>query len=278
MKKSVLFFLLLVLPATASATDLTVTYKLEGGDAKEKTVYWTDQYQLVAFKGGEDQLVDLAKNTVYTIDHAKKRITYFKMDDMANMMGGMAPMMEQAMGMQMPGGKGTMGENLKKNLNKALGDPDSAPLQRLGSLQIAGRTCDNYRVERKGKSMELVEEVCIDPTLKPPGGSSGADKLSAMADGMMSGPLAGIQSSGEKELQAIQGTTLKKQMKTGAKMGIFGKRKQATGEEAILVKEGPVDPSLFKLPEGYQMVNQADEFQREMQEAQEKFDGMMKSK
>src|SRR5262245_2775349 len=111
MKKIFFALFLLLFSPLAIATDLTVTYKVKGGDSDQKTMYWSDQYQLTSEPGAKrDMLVDYEKSTIYTIDHGKKQITYFKMGEMAGMMGSMNQMMGEAMNMKFPGGKGTMGE------------------------------------------------------------------------------------------------------------------------------------------------------------------------
>ncbi len=281
---AILSFLLLLLPTAAGAADLTVTYKVLKGKGKgeEKIMYWSDKYSLTVEKATkQDALTDYDKGIIYIIDHPNKTIEFIKMDEMANMMGSSSGMMGEMMNMDMPGKKrGTVGEEMQKSSNKMLGDPESAQLEKLGVLQIAGRSCDHYQVVRKGKAMAMTEEVCIDTTLHPPMPPiPNAERMMAAAD-EMKGMFEGLQSAGQKELQKIKGTTLKRRYKSGtrgmASVMSFGMGKSETIEEATEVKEGPIDVAIFKMPTGYKMVDKMKAMQEEMQKAQEQMGEMMK--
>src|SRR5262245_56127232 len=103
---------------------------------------------------------------------------------MTGMMSEMNPMMTEMMNRPGPKGKKTMGESLQESATKYLGDPEKAVLQKLGTLTIAGRTCDDYRVERNGKYGQFSEEVCVDPTLAPPHSpNEDAEQMAAAAQG-----------------------------------------------------------------------------------------------
>ncbi len=270
---SVIFLLCLAFPALAA--DLTVTYQLKDGKkvTGEKTIYWTDQFHLEKDTSTKvDVLSDYAKGMVYTIDHGKKQIEVMNYQAMTGMMGGAQQMMGEMM--SRPGMKGdkTMGEGLQRRMNEYLGDPDQAVLQKLGTLTIAGRTCDNYKVERKGKRVEMSEEVCVDPTLVPPKKPTPEiEAMQAAAQGMGE-TLGAFRSAGQKELAALPGLPLRRINTSKAKM-MFGGGKRLMDEEAIAVKEGPVDPAVFQLPAGYKQIDQAQELREQMQEMQKMMGG-----
>ena len=196
-----------------------------------------------------------------------KTIQVMKMADLSGMMGNMGPMMEQMSEMNMPGSKKTMGEHQSEAMSKYFGDPGQSSLEKLGPQQVAGRTCEAYRVQRKGK-WEMIEEVCVDASLVPPGKvSPGQQGMADAAKAMSSGSMETFSSPAQKELQALPGLALKRKTKI---------KGMATEEEAILVKEGPIDAALFKLPEGYKQVDQAAYYQQQMQQMQQQMQQFQK--
>lgn len=273
---TVLFCMLLSLPAFAA--DLTVTYQLkEGKKTKgEKTVYWSEQFQMTKDASTKiDLLSDYGKGTIYTINHGKKQIEVINYKEMTGMMGGAQQMMGEMLAQ--PGMKGdkTMGESLQKKADQFFGDPDKAVLQKLGTLTIAGRSCDNYKVERKGKKFEMSEEVCVDPTIVPPGKPTADMEAMQTAAQEMGGVLGNFQSAGQKELAQLKGLPLRRIDTSKAKV-IFGGGKRLWDEEAITVQEGPIDPSVFTLPTGYKQIDQAKEMREQMEAAQQMMGGMGK--
>lgn len=260
MKKPLLLLLALAMPWPAAATDLTVVYKISGASKGERTQYYSDNYQLTVDKGlKQDTLVDIKQDITYQIDHRSKTIQVMKMSDIAGMMGQVGQMNEQAASMKLKGGK-TLGENQQDNLNKALGDPSAAQLEKLGPQQVAGRTCEAYRVHRRGSYLDMTEEVCIDASLKPPGQlSASQQQMAASAQAMMGGAFGGMTSAAQSELHAMPGLTLKRKITTN---------RVENNEEATSIKEGPIDVALFQLPQGYQQIDQAALYQQQMQDAQ----------
>ncbi|MCE9624301.1 MAG: hypothetical protein K8R69_02430 [Deltaproteobacteria bacterium] len=277
MKRFAAAVLLMGLSLPALATDLTVTYQLKEGKKNkgEKTVYWSEQYQLSSDKLSKiDILTDYTKGTIYTIDHGKKQVESINFKSMSGMMGGMSQMMGEMM--NKPGLKKneTMGESLERSANKYLGDPDKAVLQKLGALTIAGRACDNYKVERKGGKFEMSEEVCVDPSLVPPQNpSADADQMAEAAQGMMGGVLGNMTSQGQKDLAGLKGTPLRR-VNTSKMKGLFGGGTKGWDEEATSVKEGPIEAAVFQLPMGYRQIDQAKEMQEQMREMQKRMGEM----
>ncbi len=272
--------LTLLLSTSAAATDMTITYMTkERKKTGEKIQYLSDKFSFTTEKAKKmDTLQDNDQGMIYIIDHSKKVIEFIRMNDLKNMMGQTSQMMSQMMGAKMPGSKGTIGENMQKTMDKKLGKADQAPLERLGTETIAGRSCDSYRVLRKGKGMEMIEEVCIDPTMVPPGQSNPVgEEMEAMGQEMVEGPLSGFMSSGQKELRGIKGLILRRRIKMGtrgmASVMSFGMGKSDSLEEVTAIKEGPIDPSVFKLPTGYKEVDKAKEMQEEMKKGMEQMGG-----
>ncbi len=254
---------LCLLGSPALAADLTIVYKTKmDGRSGEKTVYWSDKFQRSSDKAmKQDTLVDYEKGVTYTIDHARKEIQVMDLKAMAGMMGQMGPMMNQAMGM-----KG-VGDKLQKGMEQKLGKAEAAPLEKLGPRQIAGRSCENYRITRKGKST-FIEEVCLDATLKAPGELNPAlTQLAEASQEMMEGPLSGFMAAGSKELRGLPGVALRSYNKMD---------KAESLEEATQIKEGPIEASVFQLPSNYKMVDQMKEMQEQMGEIQKQLGNFKK--
>lgn len=265
-QRFILAILVLILPLPVSAADLTVTYQIKEGKKNkgEKTVYYTEQFQLTKDSSSKiDVLTDYGSGAIYTIDHGQKQIEVLNLKELGGMMGGANQMMGQMMAHKMPKGDKTMGESIEEKMTKYMGDPNKAVLQRLGTLTIAGRTCDNYKVERKGPRIEMSEEVCIDPTLIPPQNPNFDATQIQEAAQEMQGALGNLQSVGQKELAGIKGLPLRRIDKSKTKM-LFGGGTHGMDEEATRVQEGPVDPAVFKLPVGYKQIDQAQAMREEM--------------
>ena len=267
-KRLISTLLLMALSLPAFAADLAVTYQIKEGKKKkgEKTVYWTEKFHLEKDSVTKiDVLSDYGSGTIYTVDHRQKQIEVLNFKDMGGMMGGANQMMGEMMARKAPKGDKTMGESLEENVTKMFGDPEKAVLQKLGTLTIAGRTCDNYKVERKGPRMEMSEEVCVDPTLAPPQSLNAEAEQMRQAAQELQGTLAGLQSPGQKELAGLKGIPLRRVNQSQAK-GLLGGGTSGTEEEATLVQEGPIDPAVFNLPAGYKQIDQAQMMRDQMQE------------
>lgn len=240
-------FLSTLSPA-AFAADLTVTYQIKEAKKKgERTVYWSDKFNLT-----KDSLSKV--DSLYDYD--------------AGMMGDAQQMMGEMMGRKAPRGDKTIGQSMEESTAKYFGDPGKTVLQKLGTLTVAGRSCDNYKVERKGGKIETSQEVCVDATLTPPQNPNAEAAQMHQAAQAMSGTLGNLQSPAERELANLPGTPLRRVNNTKMKGMMFGGGNIQMEEEATLVQVGPIDPAVFKLPSGYKQVDQAQLLREQMQEMQ----------
>jgi len=266
------------LPASAFAADLTVTYQIKEGKKKgERTVYWSDKFHRTKDSLSKvDSLYDYDAGMMYTIDHREKKIEALNFKDMGGMMGDAQQMMGEMMGRKAPRGDKTIGQSMEESTAKIFGDPGKAVLQKLGTLTVAGRSCDNYKVERKGGKFETSQEVCVDPTLSPPQNPNAEAAQMHQAAEAMSGTLGNLQSPAERELANLKGTPLRRIHNSKTKGMMFGGGNMQMEEEATLVQVGPIDPAVFKLPSGYKQVDQAQMMREQMQDMQKMMDGMGK--
>jgi len=252
------------------AADLTVSYQIKEGKKKgERTVYWSDKFNLTKDSLSKvDTLYDYDAGMMYTIDHREKKIETFNFKDMGGMMGDAQQMMGEMMGRKAPRGDKTIGQSMEESTAKYFGDPGKVVLQKLGTLTVAGRSCDNYKVERKGGKIETSQEVCVDPTLSPPQNPNAEVAQMHQAAEAMSGTLGNLQSPAERELANLKGTPLRRINNSKTKGMMFGGGNIQMEEEATLVQVGPIDPAVFRLPSGYKQIDQAQMMRDQMQEMQ----------
>lgn len=252
------------------AADLTVAYQIK--EAKKKggrIVYWSDKFQLTKDSLSKvDTLYDYDAGMMYTIDHREKKIEALNFKEMGGMMGDAQQMMGEMMGRKAPRSDKTIGKSMEESTAKYFGDPGKTVLQKLGTLTVAGRSCDNYKVERKGGKIETSQEVCVDATLTPPQYPNAEAAQMHQAAQVMSGTLGNLQSPAERELANLPGTPLRRIHNTKMKGMMFGGGNIQMEEEATLVQVGPIDPAVFKLPSGYKQVDQAQMLREQMQEVQ----------
>lgn len=269
-KPLIAFISLLAFSPAVFGADLTVSYQIKDGKKKgERTAYWSDKFHLTKDSLSKvDSLYDYDAGLMYTIDHREKKIEILNFKDMGGMMGDARQMMGEMMGRKAPRGDKTLGQSMEESAAKYFGDPGKAVLQKLGALTVAGRSCDNYKVERKGGKIETSQEVCVDPTLSPPHNPNAEAAQMHQAAEAMSGMFGNLQSPAERELSNLKGTLLRRINNSKTKGMMFGGGNIQMEEEATLVQVGPIDPAVFKLPAGYKQIDQAQMMRDQMQEMQ----------
>ena len=227
-------FYLLLISTAALAGDLTITMNARGkgpmgsGSSGVQTHYYSAKFMRINDPGAQrDTLMDYGTMTNYIIDHKKKliqKMTFQDAIDVMNEASSQAP------------------EGMSRMMTMMFGDPNNFKVTEEGKETVAGRSCIKYRIV-VGK---IVMELSNDPTLRMPMPEASYQKMIKMRGAMMA-----AMPSGKgfvrlyEEMSKIKGVTLKSHMS-----GMMG---MDTLTEATAVKEGPIDPSVFALPSGYQM-------------------------
>jgi hypothetical protein len=227
-------FSVLLISAAAFAGDLTITMKthgsgpMGGGRDGVQTHYYSAKFMRMNDPGSQiDTLMDYGTLTSYTINHKKKLIQKLAFQDAVDAMSQVDKQDTEGMSSMM---------------NMMFGDPNNFKVTQEGKDTVAGRACDKYKIV-VGK---IVMETSNDPSLKMPMPEASYAKMVKMRGAMMA---AMPQGKGfirlYEEMSKIKGLALKTHM-----TGLMG---MDTLQEATEVKEGPIDPSVFALPGGYQV-------------------------
>ena len=227
-------FSVFALSAALFAGDLTITMKshgggpMGGGKDSVQTHYYSAKFMRVNDPGSQmDTLMDYGTMTSYTINHKKKLIQKLAFQDAVDAMNQASQQ---------------NAEGMSSMMNMMFGDPNNFKVTEEGKESVAGRSCDKYRI-MVGK---IVMDMSNDPSLKLPMPEASYAKMIKMRGAMMA---AMPQGKGfirlYEEMSKVKGVSLKTHM-----TGMMGMDIQ---QEATAVKEGPIDPSVFALPSGYQM-------------------------
>lgn len=225
----------MVSAASLLASDLTITFNSKvkgpmgtGGEGVQTQYYSTNFHKTVDEGTKIDSLVDYNKGVFYTIKHKDKKIEMMTFDDLVAMGEAMEAKMAQM-------------ANLPKFLQGAMGggDPGEVKVEKIGDETVAGRACKKYKLTI-GK---LVQDLSMDPTLKPPVNPAAFAKFSKLRGNMLAGPSAAAMKKMMEELSKLQGMALKVHM-----TGFMG---MDSAQEATEVKTTAIPASEFTLPDGY---------------------------
>lgn len=227
-------FSVLLVSSAVFAGDLTITMNahskgpMGSGSNSVQTHYYSSKFMRMNDPGVQrDTLMDYGTMTNYIIDHKKKLIQKMTMQDAMDMMS-------QASSQDR--------EGMSEMMSKMFGDPNNFKVTEEGKDTVAGRSCNKYKI-MVGK---LVMEMSNDPTLKMPMSQASYQNMLKMRGAAMAATPTGKSFARlYEEMAKIKGFTLKSHMS-----GMMGMDIQS---EATAVKEGPIDPSVFALPSGYQM-------------------------
>lgn len=214
--------------------DLTITYNSKvkgpmgmGGEGIQTHYYTANYFKTVDEATKIDTLVDYGKEVFYTIKHKDKKIELTTFDDLV------------AIGEAMEG-KMAQTANMPKFLQGMMGgNPGDIKVEKLGDDTVAGRACKKYKLTI-GK---MVQELSLDPTLKPPVNAAAYAKFMKLKGNLFAGPAGASMKKMTEELSKLQGLALKTHM-----TGFMGTDSQT---EATEVKTTAIPASTFALPDGY---------------------------
>jgi hypothetical protein len=216
------------------ASDLTITSnsKVKGpmgmsGEGVQTQYYSATFHKTVDEATKTDSMVDYDKGIFYTIKHKDKKIEIMTFDDLV------------AIGEAMEAQKAQMA-NLPKFMQGIMGaDPGEIKVEKLGDDTVAGRACKKYKLTL-GK---MVQELSMDPTLKPPTNPAAFAKAMKLKGNMFPGAAGASMKKMTEELSKLQGMSLKTHM-----TGFMG---MDSLMEATEVKTTPIPATVFALPDGY---------------------------
>lgn len=240
----------LVSTACLLAGDLTITstsrHKGPMGASGDgiQTEYFNANYQKTVDESTRiDTMVDYGKGVFYTIHHKEKKIELMTFDDLVAIGEAMEARMAQM-------------ANLPKAIQGMMGGKaGEAKVEKLGDDTVAGRACKKYKLT-VGK---IVEELSLDPSLKPPVNPAAFAKFARLRGNMYAGPAGASMKKLTDELGKLQGMPLKTRV-----TGFMGTESTT---EATEVKTSPIPASTFALPAGYKTEDVGKKTLKELQKS-----------
>jgi len=239
---------LALVAAPTLAQDLTLVYKESEPSAGTSSRYFTKE-KMRTSDSSRDTIIEYATGKITTIDHKKKEYYEVTLAEMeAQMKAASAEMEKQAA--QMKQQMESMPPAVREKMEKMMGGvAEATTVTKGGTRKVAGYDCQEYTVAM-GKTIKT--DTCNTTALKFPVPELEIKRFTAMGGafaGMASNPMfKGMAQIGEK-MKEVQGFALAET----TTVSVFGKN-NTTSREAVEVKQGPIDPSVFALPAGYKKV------------------------
>jgi hypothetical protein len=232
------------------AGDLTITFDTKAkammgsGRSGTEVHYYTTAYQMT--RGVEtklDNLVDYGQGITYSIDHKKKTIDKISFDDALAALDALKE--DQAGG-------------AAKVMAKFMGDPNDVKVEKLGTEQVAGRTCQGWHIQ-VGK---LVMDMAADPSLRMPVPDATYTRMmrARAAQFAKAGPMGASWKRLYEELSKIKGVPLKTHMSGAMGMDVTS--------VATRIETTPIPATTFNLPDGYKMTDMGKQLKEQMAKAQ----------
>jgi len=229
MIRPALVFVMSAMAVSATAQDLTISFKSsEGGAATH--FYSKDRARFQ--NGRSDTMIDFASGKIVTIDHQKKEYSEITLEEMEQTMKAASAQMEEMMAKIPP--------QMREQMAGRFGGGDVS-VTKGESRTVAGYSCTNYTISM---GTMMTQETCNTTALTPPFDPSNFQKLSKVSVPMMQGMDKVIAKMSE-----VKGLSLSQ--RTSVKM--MGQGRDTT-LEATEVKKGPIAASAFELPAGYKQV------------------------
>ncbi|MDR2560452.1 MAG: DUF4412 domain-containing protein [Holophagales bacterium] len=258
MKKHILAALAIAaLAGQLFAGDLKITYKQETKamsttQKSESVHYYSSRFQRVNNNQEKlDSLTDYKDLTTYQIDHKKKTISKFTLDDMLKAMKLVSAQAQN------------VDPQTKKMMEAMFGSGGTVKTEKLGKATVAGRTCDKWKITM-GKTAYVIS---ADPSLDVPIPKSAWEKGSQLKDAMsIAAPGMGdMIAKLLPEMAKIKGV----QLKTETEMSMMGITTK-TLLEATKIETGSIPASMFELPKGYKMEDAGKKMVEELQKSAKK--------
>jgi len=223
------------------AADLTITFKSKTKGSSEgiQTSYYSTSFHKEVNEATKtDTLVDYDKGIIYTVNHKNKKIEKITFDDLVEIAEATAKQLDQ-----MP--------DFMKNMLGG-GEQGEMKVEELGSDTVAGRPCKKYKLSM-GK---LVNEMSVDPSLKPPANPAAYAKFMKLRANTIPGSTGSSLKKLYEEMSKIKGLALKTHM-----TGLMG---MDSFTEATDVKTSDIPASTFALPADYKIEDQGKELKKKL--------------
>jgi hypothetical protein len=224
-----------------AAGDLKITYDTSTTAMKmtqrsTQVHYYSSQFARVNdAKEKTDTLLDYKDFVFYQIDHKKKTVGFFKLNDMTEMM-------------KLLSAKGSQNSKEMNDVMKMLGaDYSGAKLSvaKGGNKVVAGRNCTQWTISY-GK---MVNKISADPKLEAPIPPDAYAKASKLKDAVAMMAIPGLGDAFSKiidETAKIKGIHLETQNTVP-----MGPVTSTSTSKATKIEEGPIPASVFEIPKAY---------------------------
>ena len=231
MLRSVAVIALSAFALSASAEDLTITFKSsDGGTA----THYFSRDRIRTNNGKSDTIMEFASGRIVMIDNQKKEYSEMTITEIDEAMKAASAQMEQAMANVPP-------QMREKMAGMMGGGAAEASVTKGETKTIAGYPCQTWTISM---GTTMTQETCNSTALTPPFDPANFQKMSRISIPMMQG-----MDKMFKEMAKIQGISLMHH----TTMNIMG-RKTDNGSEATEVKKGPISADVFAIPAGYKQV------------------------
>jgi len=219
------------LALSASAEDLTITFK--SSDGGTSTHYFSkDRIRMNGDRA--DTILEFASGKIVSIDNRKKEYSEMTIAEIDEAMKAMSAQMEQAMANVPP--------QMREKMAGMMGGAGAEATVTKGATKtIAGYPCQTWTI---AMGTTMTQESCNSTALTPPFDPANFQKLSRVSIPMMQG-----MDKMFKKMSEIQGISLMNHT-TVNMMG----RKTDTTTEATEIKKGAISAEAFAIPAGYKQV------------------------
>lgn len=218
--------LTLGLALSAKAEDLTIISKVSMMGKEGRSTTYINAGHVRVTSDDSDTLMDVGSGKTAVVDHKKKEFYEFTGQEVVDAMSRMEA-------------------QFKNNplMEKMLGSVGEVSVQKAGAKRtVAGYSCDPYTLAM-GESTAF--EICAAPDLQPP--AAYLDSMQATYARM--GPAGRRFMKLFEEMRKIKGYPVSFEVE----MKMMGRRTE-TLTEAVEIKKGALDASVFALPAGYKKV------------------------
>jgi hypothetical protein len=232
------------------AQDLTLVFKETGSRGGDTSSQFFTKERMRHNQADHDTIVEYATGKITNIDHKKKEYFEISLAEMEAQMKAASAEMDKASA-QMKQQMENMPPAAREKMEQMMGGATAAvSVTKGGSRKVAGYDCQEYTVAM-GQGMKT--ESCNTTALKfpvPEGELKRFSSLGGAMAGMANNPMfKGLAQMAEK-MKEVQGFPLASTT-TFSMMG----KSTTTSREAVEVKQGPIDESVFALPAGYKKVD-----------------------
>ena len=232
------------------AQDLTLVFKETGSRGGDTSSQYFTKDRMRHNQGDHDTIMEYATGKITNIDHKKKEYFETSLLDMEAQMKAASAEMEKASA-QMKQQMENMPPAVREKMEQMMGGAAAAvTVTKGGSRKVAGYDCQEYTVAM-GQGMKT--ESCNTTALKFPVPELELKRFSSLGGamvGMANNPMFKGAAQMAEKMKEVQGFALSSTT-TFAMMG----KSTTTTREAVEVKQGPIEASVFALPAGYKKVD-----------------------